>query len=89
MEFIQLLGDLDVLTFVTTSRLHWIGHVNGMHSKRKLIQVFNSNPQGSRRRGRPKTDGGAVYKQILINVKLQTGRRDDKTELTARSPLTF
>jgi hypothetical protein len=31
-----------------------------------------------------KTDGGTVYKQILINAKLQTGQ---KTELTGRSPL--
>jgi hypothetical protein len=54
MEFMQLFGDLDVLMFVTISRLHWIGHLNRMHSKRKVIQVSNSKPQGSRRRGRPK-----------------------------------
>jgi hypothetical protein len=54
MEFMQLFGDLDVLMFVTISRLHRIGHLNRMHSKRKVIQVCNSNPQGSRRRGRPK-----------------------------------
>jgi hypothetical protein len=34
-----------------------------------------------------KTDGGTVYKQILINAKLQTGQRGQKTELTGRSPL--
>jgi hypothetical protein len=54
MEFMQLLGDLDRLPLVTISGLHWIGHGNGMHSNRKVLQVFNSNPQGSRRRGRPK-----------------------------------
>jgi len=35
-----------------------------------------------------KTDGVFVYKQILINAKLQIGNRDKKTELTERSPLT-
>ena len=52
--------------------------------------------QGSRLRGlrslrrlrrRQKTDGGIVYKQILINAKLQIGKRGQKTKLTGRSPL--
>ena len=41
-----------------------------MGSTRKVSLVFNSNPQGSRLRGRPKTDGGTVYKQTLIKAKL-------------------
>jgi len=57
--------------------LIWIGHVD---SKRKVSQIFNNNPQGSRLRGRPKTDGGIVYKQVLINAKLQIGMRGQKTE---------
>jgi hypothetical protein len=32
-------------------------------------------------------DGGTVYKHILINAKLQIGKRSKKTELTGRSPL--
>jgi hypothetical protein len=43
-----------VLTFVRASRQNWISHVNIMESKRKVIQVFNNNPKGSRLRGRPK-----------------------------------
>jgi hypothetical protein len=37
-----------------------------MDSKKKLSQLLNHNPQGSRLRGRPKTDCGIVYKQISI-----------------------
>jgi len=40
----QLLGDLGVLSFVRISRLNWIGYVNRMNNKRKVSQVFNSNP---------------------------------------------
>jgi hypothetical protein len=68
----QLFGDLGILSFVRTRRLNWIGYVSRMDSKRKVSQVFNNNPQGSRLRGRPKTDGGTVYKRILINEKLKT-----------------
>jgi hypothetical protein len=59
-----------------------------MDSTRRVSQVFNNNPQRRRLRGRPKTDGGTVYKQILINPKLQIGKRGQKTEMTGRSPLT-
>jgi hypothetical protein len=40
--------------------------------------VFNNNPEGSGLRGGPKTDGGTVYKQILVNAKLRGGKRDKK-----------
>jgi len=69
----QLLGDLDILSFVRISRLDWIGHVNRMGSKGKVSQVFKNNRQGSRLRGRPKTDGETMYKWILINANLKTG----------------
>jgi hypothetical protein len=58
----QLYGDLDTLSFVRVSRLNWIGPVNVMDSERKVSQVFSKNVQGSILTGRPKTDGGTVYK---------------------------
>jgi hypothetical protein len=51
------------------SRLNWIGRVNRMASKRQVSKVFNNNAQGIRLRGRPKRNGGTVYKQTLINAK--------------------
>jgi len=47
---VQPFGDLDILSFVRLdllsfvriSRLNWIGHVNRMHSKRKLSQLFQT-----------------------------------------------
>jgi len=44
-----------------------------MDSKRKVCQVYNDNRQGSQLTGQTKTGGGTVYKQILINAKLQIG----------------
>ena len=48
---LQLVRDLYILSVVRISRLSWISHVNRMDSKRKVSQVFNNNPQGSRLRG--------------------------------------
>jgi hypothetical protein len=39
--------------------------------KEKLSRVFNSNHQGRRQRGRPKTDGGAVYERVLMNENIK------------------
>jgi hypothetical protein len=48
----QLFGDtdIDVVSFVSTSRLNWVRHVNRLDCKREVSQVFNYNPQGSRLR---------------------------------------
>jgi hypothetical protein len=35
---------------------------NEIRNKRKVSQVFNNNPQRSRLKGRPKTEGGTVCK---------------------------
>jgi len=56
----QLCGDLNILSFVRTSRLNWIGYVNRMDSTQKVGQVFNSDPRGSRPIGWPKTEGGIM-----------------------------
>lgn len=42
-----------------------------LNTVRKVSQVFNTNPQGSRRRGRPKqTDGGTVYETDIDKCKI-------------------
>ena len=56
----------------------WNVLVNRVESKRKVSQVFKNYPQASRLIGRPKTDGGTVYRQILINAKLETLKRIKK-----------
>jgi hypothetical protein len=34
-----------------------------------------------------KTDSGTAYQQMVIDAELQTGKRDQKTDRTQRSPL--
>jgi len=70
-ELMQLFGNLDKLPFVRISQLNWIGHVNRMDSQRKVRHVFNNNSQRSRIKDDQNTDGGIVYKQILIKALLQ------------------
>jgi hypothetical protein len=78
-------GNLDLLSFVGIRLLNWNVHVNRMDNKRTVSQEFKNNPQGGVLRGRPKTYGGTVYRQMLINAKLKTGKRVQNTELTRSS----
>jgi hypothetical protein len=47
-----LFGDLDILSFVRVCGLNWIVRVNRMDGKGKVSELFNSNRQGCRLRGR-------------------------------------
>jgi hypothetical protein len=66
-ELMQLVGDLDILSFVWTYNTH----VNRKDSKRKVSQVFNREVHYE---DDQKADGGIVYKQISLNAQLQIGK---------------
>jgi hypothetical protein len=57
-----------------------------MEGKRKVYQVFNNNPQGSRLREQPKTDGGTTYTDIN-KWNIENWKAGQKAELTGRSSL--
>jgi hypothetical protein len=61
-----------MLSFVRISRFNWLGHVIGTDSTRKVSQVFNIILRKVDKADDQKTDGGTVYKQILINAKVKT-----------------
>jgi intein/homing endonuclease len=77
----ELFGNLDTLLFVLINRLIWMGHVNRMGSKRKVIQVYHNNLQGSRVRGRPKNDVGTVYVQRVFYTYVLSRYLANRTEL--------
>ena len=75
----QMCGELDMLSFVRISSLSSTGHANRMDSKRKVSQILNNNnSQGIWQRGWQKTDCETVYKLILKDAKLKTGKKGKK-----------
>jgi hypothetical protein len=83
-ELMQLFGDLDLLSFVIRSLLNWICHVNWMDGKRKVSQVFNNNPQGSRLRVRLKNRWWNSVQTDISKWKITIWKERSKTELTGR-----
>ena len=51
-ELRELYKDLDILTGIKKKSLEWIGHVVRMVQGRTVKKIFESKPDGSRRRGR-------------------------------------
>jgi hypothetical protein len=80
-----MFGDLDILSFVRISWLKWVGHVNRMENKRTVSQIII--PKEVDQEDDQETDGGIVYKQTLRSVKLTTGMKGKKIELTGKRPL--
>ena len=64
-----------VREFFRISCLNWIGRVYRMDIKKKLSQVFNINPQGSRLRGCLKNRWRNCVQTDVDNAKLQIGKR--------------
>ena len=48
----KLYKDVDIVAGFKKKRLEWIGHVARMDLERTVKKIFESKPEGSRRRGR-------------------------------------
>jgi hypothetical protein len=86
-ELLQLLGDLNILSFARISQLNWLGHVNIKDNKRKVSHVSNNNPQGSRLRGRPKNRWCNCVQTDINKCKITNSKERSKADLDWESPL--
>jgi hypothetical protein len=79
-ELMQLYDDLDIVSFIRISRLKWIGYVNRMDNKRKVKQVFSTQPQGSRLQDRPKSRWWDCVQADVIKCKIKNWRQEVKEQ---------
>jgi len=55
-------------------RLNWIGHINRLDDTIKVEQVFGSQPDGVRTRGRSRSGSvGSAFGQVLRTEELRIG----------------
>jgi len=52
-ELRELYTDLDITSDTRKNRLEWVGHVVRLDQVRRVKKIIESEPEGSRRRGRP------------------------------------
>ena len=53
-ELEELIAGLNVVRFLRSQRIRWLGHVLRMPETRTLRKIFDTLPEGKRRRGRPR-----------------------------------
>lgn len=70
-ELYQLYGEPDIVNFIKTGRLRWIGHVERMSDQDPAKRVILQNPGGKRSAGRPKARYvDQIEKDLkILNVK--------------------
>jgi len=53
-ELNELIGNTDILRFIKSRRIAWLGHVMRMVDKRTPKRILQWKPIGTRTRGRPR-----------------------------------
>ena len=53
-EINEIIGREDIVRFVKSSRIRWIGHVERINEDRLQKRIMNTNIIGVRKRGRPR-----------------------------------
>ena len=73
-ELEDLINGQNIRRFVKAQRLKWLGHIIRMPSNATVQKVFNTNPDGRRRRGRPRRRWLGAVEDDLIKMGINNYR---------------
>jgi hypothetical protein len=59
-ELYKLFNESDITGYIKVKRLEWAGHLIRTSKNRTINKVFNTEPEGTRKVGRPKLEMGRV-----------------------------
>jgi hypothetical protein len=68
-------GQPDIIAEIKSKRLEWLGHVARMEENRMVKRVFEGNPGGRRKTGRPRKRWLGDIKKGLTIVRLMEVKR--------------
>ena len=54
MEIDKLIEDADIMRFIKTQRIKWLGHIQRMDQARRTRKLLDWKPMGTRPVGRPR-----------------------------------
>jgi hypothetical protein len=64
-ELKELIGNADIVRFIKSRRIAWLGHVMRMDDKRTPKRILQWKPIGTRTRGRPRKRRIAAIEEYL------------------------
>jgi hypothetical protein len=74
-ELRELYKDLDIVADINKKRVEWIGHVVRIDQRRRVKKVFQSKPDGRRRRGIPRLRWLEDVENDLREIKVNRWRQ--------------
>jgi len=74
-ELNELIGNADIVRFITNRRIAWLGHVMRMDDKRTPKRILQWKPIGTRGRGRPRKRWIAGIKEDLQIMGVRRWRK--------------
>ncbi|GFU49631.1 uncharacterized protein TNCV_4143981 [Trichonephila clavipes] len=79
LEFYRSYKESDIVNFIKIQRIKWAGHVIRMNEDRTTKKVFNAQPIGTQRKGRPNLRWIGGLEKVLVsrtrNWRTLAGRR--------------
>ena len=70
-ELEELYAEPNIVRYIKINRLRWLGHVQRMEEERVPLKLLNTNPDGNRRPGRPKTRWKDAVESDLKALKVR------------------
>jgi hypothetical protein len=81
-ELSELIGNADIVRFIKSRRIAWLGHVMWMDGKRTTKRILQWKPIGTRTRGRPRKRWVAGIEEDLqiMGVRRRRKQREERAE---------
>jgi len=74
-ELNELIGNADIVRFIKSRRIAWLGHVRRMDDKRTTKRILQWKPIGTRTRGRPRKKWNAGIEEDLQIMGVRRWRK--------------
>jgi hypothetical protein len=74
-ELNELIGNADIVRFIKSRRIAWLGHVMRMDDKRTPKRILEWEPLGTRTRGRPRKRWIAGIEEDLQIMRVRRWRK--------------
>jgi hypothetical protein len=77
-ELNELIGNANIVRFIKSRRIAWLGHVMRMEDKRTPKRILKCKPMGTRTRGRPRKRWIAGVEEDLQIMGLRRWRKQNE-----------
>jgi hypothetical protein len=79
MEIDELIGGADIVRFIKTQRIKWLGHIQRMDQARPTRKLLDWKPMGTRLVGRPRQRWQEDVMEDLKKLKIKNWKEDRRT----------